>query len=112
MYILQLKLCTCISAPSWSRYRKSSEPSQRRLVARGRSSAVYSVDSLHPVEFDVALENFERCQGCVISLEKVGVPQSVLLEDYEGRSLRLTVATEMMGGCALKVRWDAVYIPL
>lgn len=64
---------------------------------------MYSVDSQQPVEFDVALENFERCQGCMVSLERVGFPQSMLLEDYQGRSLRLTVTTEMMGGCALKV---------
>lgn len=64
---------------------------------------MYSVDSLAPIEFDVALENFERCQGCVVSLDRVGIPQSMLVEDYEGRPLRLMVMTEVIGGSALKV---------
>ena len=74
---------------------------------------MYSVDSQQPVEFDVALESFERCQGCVVSLDRVGFPQGVLLEDYQGRSLRLTVTTDVMGGCALKVRgWRLRVKPL
>lgn len=76
---------------------------QRKLVSRGQSIKVYSVDSLSPIEFDVALENFERCQGCVVSLDKVGIPQSMLVEDYEGRPLRLMVMSDVIGGSALKV---------
>lgn len=80
-----------------------SELRQRKLVSRGQTIKVYSVDSLAPIEFDVALENFERCQGCVVSLDRVGIPQSMLVEDYEGRPLRLMVMTEVIGGSALKV---------
>lgn len=76
----------------------------RRLVARGKDTAMYSVDSQSPIEFDIALENFESCQGCVVSLERVGFPQSIIMEDYQRRPLRLTVRTEMMGGSAIKVR--------
>ena len=76
---------------------------QHRMVPKGGDIAVYSVNTLYPVEFDVALENFERCQGCIISLEKVGIPQSMVLEDYKGHPLRLNVNTEMIGGSAIKV---------
>jgi uncharacterized membrane protein YgcG len=81
-----------------------SELRQRRLVPKGQIITVYSVDSLCPVEFDIALENFERCQGCVVGLDRVGILQSMVVEDYQGRSLRLTVNTEAIGGSALKVR--------
>lgn len=76
---------------------------QRRLVGKGKGIAVYSVDSLFPVEFDVALESFKHCQSCVVSPDRVGIPQSMVLEDYQGKPLRLTVTTEMIGGSAIRV---------
>lgn len=81
-----------------------SELRQRRLVAKGQNITVYSVNSVCPVEFDIALESFERCQGCVVALDRVGFPQSMVIEDFQGRPLRLTVTTEAIGGSALKVR--------
>ncbi len=80
-----------------------SELRQRKLVQRGKEITVYSVNTLLPFEFDVAIENFHQCQGCIVSLKKIGIPQSMLLKDYKGRSIRLTVTTEMTGGSAIKV---------
>lgn len=76
---------------------------RRRLISRGQDVAVYSVSLQPAVEVDFALEGFERCQGCVISADRLGFLQSVVMEDYQGRPLRLSVTTEMIGGGALRV---------
>ena len=86
---------------------------QRKLVPKGKEVAVYLVDCLSLVEFDVALEGFENCQGCVVSPDRVGIPHSIVLEDFKGRPLRLIVTTEAMGGSAIKVcRVCAYCLPL
>ena len=61
------------------------------------------VDSQKPVEFLVAVEGFIGCEGCTVSVEKVGVVQGMGIDDSMGRRLRLTVTSEMLGGTALKV---------
>ena len=81
---------------------------QRRLVTKGKEIAVYSVNPLFPIEFNVALENFERCHSCLVSPDQVGMPYNLLLEDYKGRPLRLTVTTATLGGSAMKVYSEQV----
>ena len=50
------------------------------------------------------MESFQNCHGCVVSPEKVGLPQSLIVEDSTNRrQLRLSVSSEMLGGTALKV---------
>ena len=61
---------------------------------------------MKPIDFTIAMEGFKHSQGCTVSLENIGIPQSMALEDSDGRPLRLTVNSEMMGGCALKVSHD------
>lgn len=58
---------------------------------------------MHAIEFKVGLEGFVNCQSCVVSMDTVGRPQSMSLEDSEGRALRLSVTSEVLGGTALKV---------
>lgn len=82
---------------------KNNSKQQRRLISRGQDIAVYSVSLQSTVEFNLALEGFERCQGCLVSAARVGVPQSVVLEDYQGRPLKLSVSMQMIGGGAIKV---------
>ena len=101
--ILPCDLLFSITEYNSSSSSRSSELHQRRLVAKGKEVAVYSVDSLSPMELEVVLEGFEKCQGCVVSPDRIGVPQSLVLEDYHGRPLRLTITTSIMGGSALKV---------
>ena len=61
------------------------------------------VDSLQPVEFLVAIENFLKCQGCIVSLQDVGVIRSMMMDDTRGSPLQLKVTTEVLGGGAMKV---------
>ena len=42
-------------------------------------------------------------QGCSVSLKTVGIIQGMCVRDSIGRSLRLTVTSEVLGGTALKV---------
>ena len=86
-----------------STIRRKDFRQQRRLVSPGQDVAIYSVSLESPVEFDIAMEGFERCQGCLISADKVGV-LSLILEDYQGRPLRLIITTVMIGGGAIKVK--------
>ena len=86
-----------------STHRRKEAHSRRPLVSPGKDMAVYSVSLSSPLELDVAMEGFERCHGCSIASDRVGVPQSIVLEDYEGRPLRLSITTTMIGGGAIKV---------
>ena len=86
-----------------SAINRSTSNQLRKLIKCGQDIAVYSVCSQSTVEFDLAMEGFERCQGCLVSANRVGVPQSVVLEDYQGHPLKLSVNIEMIGGGALKV---------
>lgn len=61
------------------------------------------MDSSKPIDFMIAMESFISCQGCTVSLQDVGVVQSMTMEDAEGRPLGLTVTSEVLGGTALKV---------
>ena len=54
------------------------------------------------------MESFERCHGCIVSPEKVGLPLSMIVEDSDNRSLRLSVTSEMLGGTALKVSGETL----
>lgn len=58
---------------------------------------------MRSIEFKVALEGFVYCQSCVASMDTVGRPQAMSLEDTEKRPLRLSVISEVLGGTALKV---------
>ena len=58
---------------------------------------------MRSIEFKVALEGFVYCQSCVVSMDTVGRPQGMSLEDTEKRPLRLSVTSEVLGGTALKV---------
>ena len=66
------------------------------------------MDSQKPVEFLVAVEGFIGCEGCTVSVEKVGVVQGMGIDDSVGRRLRLTVTSEMLGGTALKVSYFCI----
>lgn len=65
--------------------------------------SLIQVDSQKPVEFLVAMEGFVGCQGCTVSMETVGMIQGLGMDTVDGRRLRLTVTSEMLGGTALKV---------
>ena len=90
--------------------QRGSSKNNRRIVHRGQDVAVYSVSSQSAVMLNLALEGFEKCQGCVVSAEGVGIPQSMVMEDHQGRPLRLTVSMLMIGGGAIKVRIGWHYI--
>ncbi len=77
---------------------------RRRQVSPGQDLAIYSASSDAPMEFDIAMEGFEKCQGCLINPERAGMPQHIVLEDYQGHPLRLNVSTTKIGGGAIKVR--------
>ena len=61
------------------------------------------VDPSKQLDFKISMEGYEQCQGCVVSLKEAGIILSMTVTSAEGRTLRLTVTSEVVGVSALKV---------
>ena len=61
------------------------------------------MDPSKPLDFKISMEGYDQCQGCVASLKDAGIILSMTMTSHEGRTLRLTVTSEVIGLIALKV---------